>query len=146
MALPDPLHIKWTGRIKYFPEKKKNIGKTDRWTDDGRKVITIAHPEHSSGELKKTRYVSVWHRCPLPGPSSLTRRHFAKNEVEKRAKTLIIIGRFYPKLNLTIFYDYIPVYKIWIQYTNQSFLKKYRKVKVKVKKGHNSHNNGLILP
>ena len=21
MALPDPLHIKWTGRIKYFPEK-----------------------------------------------------------------------------------------------------------------------------
>ena len=29
---------------------------TDAWTDarmdDGRKVITIAHPEHSSGELK----------------------------------------------------------------------------------------------
>ena len=22
------------------------------WTDDGQKVITIAHPEHSSGELK----------------------------------------------------------------------------------------------
>ena len=22
------------------------------WTDDGRKVITIAHPEQSSGELK----------------------------------------------------------------------------------------------
>ena len=34
------------------------------------------------------------------------------NEVEKMAKTLIIIGRFYPKSNLTIFYDYIPVYKI----------------------------------
>ena len=25
---------------------------TDRQTDDGQKVITIAHPEHSSGELK----------------------------------------------------------------------------------------------
>ena len=25
---------------------------TDGRTDDGRKVITIAHPEHSSGELK----------------------------------------------------------------------------------------------
>ena len=25
---------------------------TDAWTDDGRKVITIAHPEQSSGELK----------------------------------------------------------------------------------------------
>ena len=71
----------------------------------------------------KTRNVSVSHRCPRPGPSC----HFAKNEVEKRAITLIIIGRFYPKLNMTIFYDYIPVYKIWIQYTNQSFLKKYRK-------------------
>ena len=34
----------------------------------------------------------------------------AKNEVENRAITLIIIGRFYPKSNLTIFYDYIPVY------------------------------------
>ena len=37
---------------------------------------------------------------------------FAKNEVEKRARALIIIGRFYPKLNLTIFYDYIPGYKL----------------------------------
>ena len=27
-------------------------GRTDGWTDDGRKVITIAHPEQSSGELK----------------------------------------------------------------------------------------------
>ena len=26
-------------------------GQTDAWTDDGQKVITIAHPEHSSGEL-----------------------------------------------------------------------------------------------
>ena len=25
---------------------------TDRWMDDGQKVITIAHPEHSSGKLK----------------------------------------------------------------------------------------------
>ena len=27
-------------------------GRTDGQTDDGRKVITIAHPEQSSGELK----------------------------------------------------------------------------------------------
>ena len=76
---------------------------------------------------KKTRNVSVWHRCHRPGPSSPMCRYFAKNEVEKKAITLIIIGRFYPKSNLTIFYDYIPGYKIWIQYTNQSFLKKYLK-------------------
>ena len=38
--------------------------------------------------------------------------HPQKNEVEKRAITLIIIGRFYPKSNLTIFYDHVPRYKI----------------------------------
>ena len=56
-------------------------GRTHGRMDDGRKVITIGHPEQSSGELKY--------------------------EVEKRAITLIIIGRFYNKSNLTIFYDYI---------------------------------------
>ena len=30
-------------------------GRTDGRTDDGRKVITIAHPEQSSGELKKNK-------------------------------------------------------------------------------------------
>ena len=29
-------------------------GRTHGRTDDRRKVITIAHPEHSSGELKST--------------------------------------------------------------------------------------------
>ena len=29
--------------------------RTDGRTDDGRKVITIAHPEQSSGELKRNR-------------------------------------------------------------------------------------------
>ena len=29
-------------------------GRTDGRTDDGRKVITIAHPEQSSGELKNS--------------------------------------------------------------------------------------------
>ena len=86
--------------------------------------------------------MSVWHRCPCPGQSSPT-----KNEVEERAITLIIIGRFYPKSNLTIFYDYVPEYKIWIQYTNQSFIKKILVGKhlLKVEKGPNSHNNGLIF-
>ena len=37
----------------------------------------------------------------------------------KRAITPKIIGGFHPKLNLAYtFYDYIPVYKISIQYTN----------------------------
>ena len=42
----------------------------------------------------------------------------------------------------------LPGYKIWIQYTYQSFLKKISEGKqlLKVKKGHNSHNNGFILP
>ena len=34
-------------------------GRTDARTDDGRKVITIAHPEQSSGELKKTMFQPV---------------------------------------------------------------------------------------
>ena len=35
------------GRLKMLTD-----GRTDARTDDGRKVITIAHPEQSSGELK----------------------------------------------------------------------------------------------
>ena len=55
--------------------------------------------------------------APAQGHPQKTRRYFAKkNEVEKR--------------------------------TNQSFLKTISEGKhlLKVKKGHNSHNNGLILP
>ena len=48
-------------------------------------------------------------RTPISHPAT---SRCDKNEVEKRAIPLIIIGRFYPKSNLTIFYDYIPVYKI----------------------------------
>ena len=33
---------------------------TNGWTDDGWKVITIAHPEHSSGELKMTKMLAVF--------------------------------------------------------------------------------------
>ena len=32
-------------------------GRTHGRTDDGRKVITIAHPEQSSGELKTNRNI-----------------------------------------------------------------------------------------
>ena len=32
-------------------------GRTEGRTDDRRKVITIAHPEHSSGELKKNKTI-----------------------------------------------------------------------------------------
>ena len=40
-----------------FREKSfENVnGRTDGRTDDGRKVITIAHPEQSSGELTKKK-------------------------------------------------------------------------------------------
>ena len=34
-------------------------GRTDGRTDDGRKVITIAHPEQSSGELKIMRVFDI---------------------------------------------------------------------------------------
>ena len=39
-------------------------GRTDGWTDgrtdDGRKVITIAHPEQSSGELKMPTIAGIF--------------------------------------------------------------------------------------
>ena len=36
-------------------------GRTHGRTNDRRKVITIAHPEQSSGELKMSRvYISIW--------------------------------------------------------------------------------------
>ena len=35
-------------------------GRTDARTEDGRKVITIAHPEHSSGELKMPTIVGIF--------------------------------------------------------------------------------------
>ena len=41
-------------RLKMLTDGRTN-GRTHRWTD-GRKVITIAHPEHSSGELKKQEF------------------------------------------------------------------------------------------
>ena len=32
--------------------EKLSFESVNGWTDDGQKVITIAHPEHSSGELQ----------------------------------------------------------------------------------------------
>ena len=69
----------------------------------------------------------------------------------KRAITPKIIGGFYPKSNLTTFYDYIPVHIIWIQYTD--LCKRYRTETIfqswkfsKSKKGHNSQNNWCFSP
>ena len=39
---------------------------TDGRTDDGRKVVTIAHPEHSSGELKMTIKIALLDSVILP--------------------------------------------------------------------------------
>ena len=42
-------------------------GRTDGRTDDGRKVITIAHPEQSSGELniKTSQQITVHIGMPI---------------------------------------------------------------------------------
>ena len=54
----------------------------------------------------------------MPPPRAiLTYTHFAKNEVEKKAITLIIFADFTLNRTWPIFYVYIPVYKIWIRYT-----------------------------
>ena len=48
----------------------RTTGQTDGRTDDGQKVITIAHPEHSSGELK----IAVF---PLTRPTTFQTPDFA---------------------------------------------------------------------
>ena len=53
-----------------------------------------------SAFLDETRNVSIWHRCPCP-VAILTRMQTLGKNCWKRAITLIIIGLFYPKLNLT---------------------------------------------
>ena len=65
--------------------------------------------------------------APAKGHSQPHAGILQKMKLKKGPQLSLIIGRFYPKSNLTIFYDYIPGYKIRIQYTNQSFLKKYQK-------------------
>ena len=58
-------------------------------------------------KLEMCQYDTGAHPPPPPppttGPSSPRCRHFAKTEVQKRAITVIIIGRFYPKSNLLCF-------------------------------------------
>ena len=44
------------GRLKMLTD-----GRMDGRTDDGRKVITIAHPEQSSGELKMPKITKGHH-------------------------------------------------------------------------------------
>ena len=46
--------MKFEQKLAQRGSEKKSFGMlTDGQTDDGRKVITIAHLEHSSGELKR---------------------------------------------------------------------------------------------
>ena len=47
-------------------------GRTDGRTDDGQKVITIAHPEHSSGELIKHTHTYIH---PHTGACMHTHKH-----------------------------------------------------------------------
>ena len=62
-----------------------------------------------------------------------------------RAITLIIIGGFICNRTWPVFYDYIPLYEIWIQFTN--VFKRYRPETIfrTEIKGHNSDNNWWIL-
>ena len=62
-----------------------------------------------------------------------------------KAITLIIIGGFVHNRSWPVFYDYIPVYEVWIQYSN--VFKRYRPETIchSEIKGHNSDNNWLIL-
>ena len=64
------------------------------------------------GNQKKLELCEYDTDAPAQGHPHTHAGILQKNEVEKRAITLIIIGRFYPKSKLTIFYDYILVYKI----------------------------------
>ena len=62
-----------------------------------------------------------------------------------RAITLITIVDFILNRTWPVFYDYIPVYEIWIQFTN--VFKRYRPETIfhSEIKGHNSDNNWWIL-
>ena len=84
--------------------------------------------------------------APAQGPSSPTSRHFAKNEVEKRAITHNN-WQILPEIEFDL---YFMIIYLCIKYESNTpiFLKKISKGKhfLKVKMGHNSHNNGWILP
>ena len=85
----------------HFVPSPREREKRDRIVEEMKERDRRKRKMNESEETEETRNVSILDRCPHPGPSSPTCRHFAKNEVEKRAITLIIIGRFYPKSNLT---------------------------------------------
>ena len=50
-------------------------GRTDGRTDDGQKVITIAHPEHSSGELNMA-LIMLHIKYEKPGPFGFRQEDF----------------------------------------------------------------------
>ena len=63
--------MKYLSKVGSAASEEKSFenvnGRTDAQMDVGRKVITTAHPQHSSGELKRTPNPILW---PL-----LTPRH-----------------------------------------------------------------------
>ena len=66
--------------------------------------------------------------------------------IENGGGIIYIIGGFYPKSNLTSLYDYIPLYKISIQYTN--LFKRYRTETICVPYGtdERTDSGGSICP
>ena len=61
--------------------------RTDGRTDDGRKVITIAHPEQSSGELK------IDEICPLGIPKQILMSMHIANLVKNPCYLLKLSSR-----------------------------------------------------
>ena len=59
--------------------------RTDGRTDDGRKVITIAHPEQSSGELKCKAVA----RMPYNVRAFIVRKRPVSKTFENRAKSYV---------------------------------------------------------
>ena len=86
--------------VGHFVSSPREREKRDRRRDE-REEQERKRNRNESEEQKKIEMCQYDTDAPCPGPSSPTCRHFAKNEVEKRAITLIIIGRFYPKSNVT---------------------------------------------
>ena len=64
------LHMKFEQNWLRDESEEKSFenvnGRMDEQTDDGQKVVTIAHPEHSLGELIscKMRKRTFWYTCP----------------------------------------------------------------------------------
>ena len=80
-------------------------GRTDAQTEDGRKVITIAHPEQSPGELKNNDFPCLVHADKIlhlswgtPFPTNLHVCTATTQIAAMHLLTLNVIGKSLPQL------------------------------------------------